>query len=129
LADEARRRAEEQRKFPLERRKQEDKLKQAMQQEQHFEHVKEQQKHSSNSAVKRKDRSKHEDEDGESGKRRKDQKTKMTYEEEQEDHYRNGYATMTGSDKSGKAPDHLLAAAGLDDSDAKDETGHPQSAI
>jgi RNA polymerase-associated protein CTR9 len=36
LADEARRWAEEQRKFPLERRKQEDKLKQVMQQEQHF---------------------------------------------------------------------------------------------
>jgi RNA polymerase-associated protein CTR9 len=141
LADEARRRAEEQRKFQLERRKQEDELKQVMQQEQHFERVKEQWKHSSNSAGKRKDRSKHDDEDGESGKRRrkggkrrKDQKTKMQYEEEEEDQYRNepeedDYATMTGGDRSGKAPDHLLAAAGLEDSDAEDDTGHPQTAI
>jgi RNA polymerase-associated protein CTR9 len=36
---------------------------------------------------------------------------------------------MTGGDKSGKAPDHLLASAGLDDSDAEDETGHPQSVM
>jgi RNA polymerase-associated protein CTR9 len=36
LADEARGWAEEQRKFPLERRKQEDELKQVMQQEQQF---------------------------------------------------------------------------------------------
>jgi RNA polymerase-associated protein CTR9 len=141
LADEARRRVEEQRKIQLEKRKQEDELKQVMQQEQHFERVKEQWKHSNNSAGKRKDRSKHEDEDGESGKRRrkggkrrKDQKSKMPYEEEEEDQYRNeqeedDYATMTGGDNSGKAPDHLLAAAGLDDSDAEDERGHPQSAI
>lgn len=141
LADEARRRAEEQRKFQLERRKQEDELKQVMQQEQNFERVKEQWKHSSNSAGKRKDRSKHEDEDGESGKRRrkggkrrKDQKSKMQFEEEEEDQYRNepeedDYTTMTGGDKSEKAPDHLLAAAGLEDSDAEDETGHHQSVI
>uniref|UniRef100_A0ACD5YLF7 Uncharacterized protein n=2 Tax=Avena sativa TaxID=4498 RepID=A0ACD5YLF7_AVESA len=141
LADEARRRAEEQRKFQLERRKQEDELKQVMQQEQHFERVKEQWKHSSSSAGKRKDRSKHEDEDGESGKRRrkggkrrKDQKSKTQYGEEEDDQYRNepeedDYATVTGGDRPEKAPDHLLAAAGLDDSDADDETGHPQSAI
>jgi RNA polymerase-associated protein CTR9 len=57
----------------------------------------------------------------------------MPYEKEEEDQYRNeqedDYATMTGSDKSGKAPGHLLAAAGLDDCDAKDDTGHPQSAM
>jgi RNA polymerase-associated protein CTR9 len=97
--------------------------------------------HSSNSAGKRKDRSKHEDEDGESGKRRrrggkrrKDQKTKMPYKEEEEDQYRNeqeedDYATMTGDDKSGKAPDHLLVSVGVDDYDAEDETGHPQSVM
>ncbi|VAI61180.1 unnamed protein product [Triticum turgidum subsp. durum] len=144
LADEARRRAEEQRKFQLERRKQEDELKQVMQQEQHFERVKEQWKTSNNTPGKRKDRSRNEDEDGDSGKkrrkggkRRKDQKTKMQYEDDEEDQYRNepdedDYANMSrdpGGDKPEKAPDHLLAAAGLEDSDAEDETGHPQSVI
>ncbi|RLN07648.1 hypothetical protein C2845_PM11G03610 [Panicum miliaceum] len=114
LAEEARRRAEEQRKFQLERRKEEDELKQIKQQEEHFERVKdsfpsggmlqkyslcallhkEQWKTSSHTPGKRKDRSKNEDEEG--GKR---------------------------------APDHLLAAAGLEDSDAEDDMGHPQSAI
>lgn len=142
LAEEARRRAEEQRKFQLERRKQEDELKQVMQQEQHFERVKEQWKTSSNTPGKRKDRSKHEDEDGggekrrrKGGKRRKDQKTKMQYGEEEEDEYRNepedDYANITrdtGGDKLEKAPDHLLVAAGLEDSDAEDDMV-PQSAI
>eukprot|EP00267_Zea_mays_P058031 XP_023158067.1 protein CTR9 homolog [Zea mays] len=40
LADEARRRAEEQRKFQLERRREEDELKQVKQQEEHFQRVK-----------------------------------------------------------------------------------------
>lgn len=145
LAEEARRRAEEQRKFQLERRKQEDELKQVMQQEQHFERVKEQWKTSSNTPGKRKDRSKHEDEEGGSekrrrkgGKRRKDQKTKTQYGEEEEDEYRDepegedDHANVTrdyDGDNSEKAPDHLLAAAGLEDSDADDDMGRPQSAI
>jgi RNA polymerase-associated protein CTR9 len=146
LADEARRKAEEQRKAQLERRKQEDELKQVMQQEQHFERVKEQWKTSSNTPGKRKDRSKHEDEEGggekrrkKGGRRRKDQKTKAHYGEEEEDEYRDepeaedDYANTARSNDGGdseKAPGHLLAAAGLEDSDAEeDDMGHPQSAI
>ncbi|KAL5211526.1 hypothetical protein ABZP36_022373 [Zizania latifolia] len=146
LADQARRKAEEQRKAQLERRKQEDELKQVMQQEQHFERVKEQWKTSSNTPGKRKDRSKQEDEEGGSekrrrkgGRRRKDQKTKTQYGEEEEDEYRDeqdaedDYGNMArgnNGDNSEKAPGHLLAAAGLEDSDAEDDDmGHPQSAI
>ncbi|XP_006647244.2 protein CTR9 homolog [Oryza brachyantha] len=145
LADEARRKAEEQRKAQLERRKQEDELKQVMQQEQHFERVKEQWKTSSNNPGKRKDRSKHEDEEGGSekrrrkgGRKRKDQKTKAHYGEEEEDEYRDepeaeddypNTARGNDGDDSEKAPGHLLAAAGLEDSDAEDDMGHPQSAI
>lgn len=54
----------------------------------------------------------------------------MQYEDDEEDQYRNepdedDYANMSrdpGGDKPEKAPDHLLAAAGLEDSDAEDET-------
>lgn len=143
LAEEARRRAEEQRKFQLERRREEDELKQVKQQEEHFQRVKEQWKTSSNTPGKRKDRSKTEDEEAgnkkrrRKGIRRKDQKTKMQYGEE-EDEYKDepeaddDYADLArynGADNSESAPDHLLAAAGLDDSDAEDDMGHPQSAI
>lgn len=143
LAEEARRRAEEQRKFQLERRREEDELKQVKQQEEHFQRVKEQWKTSSNTPGKRKDRSKTEDEEvgnkkrRRKGIRRKDQKTKMQYGEE-EDEYKDepeaddDYADLArynGADNSERAPDHLLAAAGLDDSDAEDDMGHPQSAI
>ncbi|CAL4888031.1 unnamed protein product [Urochloa decumbens] len=144
LAEEARRRAEEQRKFQLERRREEDELKQIKQQEEHFERVKEQWKTSSHTPGKRKDRSKNEDEDGGSekrrrgNKRRKDQKTKMQYGEEEEDEYRDepeaedDYANLSrdnDGDNSERAPDHFLAAAGLEDSDAEDDMGQPQSAI
>ncbi|KAK8462113.1 hypothetical protein SEVIR_1G148500v4 [Setaria viridis] len=145
LAEEARRRAEEQRKFQLERRREEDELKQIKQQEEHFERVKEQWKTSSHTPGKRKDRSKNEDEEGVSekrrrrgNKRRKDHKTKMQYGEEGEDEYRDepegedDYANLlrdNDGDNSERAPDHLLAAAGLEDSDAEDDMGHPQSAI
>lgn len=141
LAEEARRRAEEQRKFQLERRREEDELKQVKQQEEHFERVKEQWKTSSHTPGKRKDRSKTEDEEVGNEKRRrkgirrrKDQKTR----EEEEDEYKDepeaddDYADLArynGADNSERAPDHLLAAAGLDDSDAEDDMGHPQSAI
>ncbi|PVH66334.1 hypothetical protein PAHAL_1G211100 [Panicum hallii] len=144
LAEEARRRAEEQRKFQLERRREEDELKQIKQQEEHFERVKEQWKTSSHIPGKRKDRSKNEDEEGGSekrrrkgNKRRKDQKTKTQYGEDEEDEYRDepeaedDYANLSrdDGDNSERAPDHLLAAAGLEDSDAEDDMGHPQSAI
>ncbi|XP_066348969.1 protein CTR9 homolog [Miscanthus floridulus] len=145
LAEEARRRAEEQRKFQLERRREEDELKQVKQQEEHFERVKEQWKTSSHTPGKRKDRSKTEDEEVGNEKRRrkgirrrKDQKTKMQYGEEEEDEYKDepeaddDYADLArynGADNSERAPDHLLAAAGLDDSDDEDDMGHPQSAI
>nr|CAB3446557.1 unnamed protein product [Digitaria exilis] len=144
LAEEARRRAEEQRKFQLERRREEDELKQIKQQEEHFERVKEQWKTSTHTPGKRKDRSKNEDEDGGSEKRRKgtkrkkDQKTNMQYGEEDENEYRDepeaedDYANLSrdnGGENSERAPDHLLAAAGLEDSDAEDDMGHPQSAI
>ncbi|TVU30164.1 hypothetical protein EJB05_21773 [Eragrostis curvula] len=145
LADEARRIAEEQRKLQLEKRREEDELKQVMQQEEHFERVKEQWKASSNTPGKRKDRSKHEDEEGGSekrrrkgSKRRKDQKTNMQYGEEEEDEYReepeaeDDYANLSrdnDGDNTERAPDHLLAAAGLEDSDADDDMGQHQSAI
>lgn len=145
LAEEARRRAEEQRKFQLERRREEDELKQVKQQEEHFERVKEQWKTSSHTPGKRKDRSKTEDEEVGNEKRRrkgirrrKDQKTKMQYGEEEEDEYKDepeaddDYADLSrynGADNSERAQDHLLAAAGLEDSDAEDDTVHPQSAI
>lgn len=97
----------------------------------------EQWKTSSHTPGKRKDRSKTEDEEVGNEKRRrkgirrrKDQKTKMQYGEEEEDEYKDepeaddDYADLArynGADNSEKAPDHLLAAAGLDDSDAEDD--------
>ncbi|KAG2650481.1 hypothetical protein PVAP13_1NG163900 [Panicum virgatum] len=144
LAEEACRMAEEQRKFQLERRREEDELKQIKEQEEYFERVKEQWKTSSHTPGKRKDRSKNEDEEGGSekrrkgNKRRKDQKTKTQYGEDEEDEYRDepeaedDYANLSrdnDGDNSERAPDHLLAAAGLEDSDAEDDMGHPQSAI
>jgi len=143
LAEEACRMAEEQRKFQLERRREEDELKQIKEQEEYFERVKEQWKTSSHTPGKRKDRSKNEDEEGGSekrrkgNKRRKDQKTKTQYGEDEEDEYRDepeaedDYANLSrdnDGDNSERAPDHL-AAAGLEDSDAEDDMGHPQSAI
>jgi len=144
LAEEACRMAEEQRKFQLERRREEDELKQIKEQEEYFERVKEQWKTSSHTPGKRKDRSKNEDEEGGSekrrkgNKRRKDQKTKTQYGEDEEDEYRDepeaedDYANLSrdnDGDNSERAPDHLLAAAGLEDSDAEDDMGHTQSAI
>lgn len=97
----------------------------------------EQWKTSSHTPGKRKDRSKNEDEEGGSekrrrkgSKRRKDQKTKTQYEEDEEDEYRDepeaeddyvNLARDNDADNSERAPDHLLAAAGLEDSDAEDD--------
>ncbi|CAA0829302.1 Protein CTR9 homolog [Striga hermonthica] len=135
LADETRRKAEEQRKAQqMEKRKQEDELKQVMQQERHLERIKEQWKSSSGS--KRRDKPQNdEDEGGHSEKRRrkggkrKRKDKKQRYESdggdaevedheemEFEDHYNR---TNEGDDREGPSHD-VLAAAGLEDSDAED---------
>ncbi|CBI27821.3 hypothetical protein VitviT2T_016290 [Vitis vinifera] len=150
LAEEARRKAEEQRKFQLERRKQEDELKRVMQQEQHFERVKEQWK-SNNLNSKRKERSQIDDDEGgqserrrrKGGKRRKKDKSRYDSEEaradamddqdemEDEDtnmNHRESTNQMNNQDDDGEddAQD-LLAAAGLEDSDAEDDMAGPSS--
>ncbi|KAK4368595.1 hypothetical protein RND71_012387 [Anisodus tanguticus] len=150
LAEENRRKAEEQRKYQLERRKQEDELKQVMQQEQHLERIKEQWK-SSTPASKRKDRPQNEDdEDGhgerrrkKGGKRRKKDKksqyeseeaeAEMDGQEEVDDVDRNrnyeesDYQTNDHDDQAENNPQDILAAAGLEDSDAEDDTVAPAS--
>ncbi|KAL3332402.1 hypothetical protein AABB24_032798 [Solanum stoloniferum] len=150
LAEENRRKVEEQRKYQLERRKQEDELKQVMQQEQHLERIKEQWK-SSTPASKRKDRPQNEDDEGghgerrrkKGGKRRKRDKkshyeseeaeAEMDDQEEVDDVDRNrNYEescdqTNDHDDQAEKNPQDLLAAAGLEDSDAEDDTPAPSS--
>ncbi|KAK4713736.1 hypothetical protein R3W88_019643 [Solanum pinnatisectum] len=150
LAEENRRKVEEQRKYQLERRKQEDELKQVMQQEQHLERIKEQWK-SSTPASKRKDRPQNEDDEGghgerrrkKGGKRRKRDKKSHYESEEAEaemddqeevddvDHNRNyeeSYdQTNDHDDQAEQNPQDLLAAAGLEDSDAEDDTVAPSS--
>ncbi|KAJ6792120.1 protein CTR9-like protein [Iris pallida] len=146
LAEEARRRAEEQRKFQAERRKQEDELKQVMQQEEHFERIKEQWKHSANtSSGKRKERLQGEDEDGGERKRRKggkrrrkDKKNKAQYESgeeadrdnEPEEIEEEDANLMNDHDDDGadKTRDHLNAA-GLEDSDAEEDADAPSSVV
>ncbi|CAI0387866.1 unnamed protein product [Linum tenue] len=140
LAEKARRKAEEQRKFQLEKRKKEDENKRARQQDEDFERVKEQWKSSTSSASKRKDRLDIIDDDeagGHSGRRRKksgrkrrkkDKSSKFSQYEEMEE----GEAEMDGHEgddghgsyyreEKDPAPQDLLAAAGLEDSDAEDE--------
>ncbi|KAL5572369.1 hypothetical protein UlMin_021966 [Ulmus minor] len=147
LAEEARRKAEEQRKFQLERRMREDELKQVRQQEEHFERIKEQWK-SSTSGSKRRDRLEIDDEEGgghsekrrkKGGKRRKkDKHSRSRYETEdaeadmmddqEEPEYEDaktneeptGQINDQDDDAEANAPDPL-AAAGLEDSDAEDE--------
>lgn len=150
LAEENRRKAEEQRKYQLERRKQEDELKQVMQQEQHLERIKEQWK-SSTPASKRKDRPQTEDDEGghgekrrkKGGKRRKRDKKSHYESEEAEaemddqeemddgDLHRNYeepyYPTNDHDDQAEDNPQELLAAAGLEDSDAEDDTAAPSA--
>lgn len=145
LAEEARRKAEEQRKIQMERRKQEDELKQVMQQEKNLERIKEQWK-SSGPATKRKDRSHFEDEEGgnnekrrkKGGKRRKkDRGSKSRYETDEaeadimDDHEDDEDGNINYGDRSNPMNDQedegeekaqdLLAAAGLEDSDAEDD--------
>ncbi|XP_055824765.1 protein CTR9 homolog [Solanum dulcamara] len=150
LAEENRRKAEEQRKYQLERRKQEDELKQVMQQEQHLERIKEQWK-SSTPSSKRKDRPQNEDDEGghgerrrkKGGKRRKRDKkshyeseeaeAEMDDQEEVDDVDRNrnhevSYdQTDDHDDQAENNPQDLLAAAGLEDSDAEDDIVAPSS--
>lgn len=145
LAEEARRKAEEQRKFQLERRKQEDELKRVRQQEEHFERVKEQWK-SSTSASKRRDRADIDDGEGghgekrrrKGGKRRKKEKSSRSrYEMEEADmmddhdepedddanvNFREpGYQMNDQDDNAEENAQDVLAAAGLEDSDADDD--------
>ncbi|KAK8913860.1 hypothetical protein KSP39_PZI024157 [Platanthera zijinensis] len=135
LAEEAKRKADEQKKYQLERRKQEDELKRVIQQEENFERIKEQWKSHNTPGSKRKDRSHFEDEDGGSGenkrkkagKRRKKDKRKDHYEQgvdmedEQEEMDEDDAKQMNGQDEEAdRAQDHL-AAAGLEDSDVEDE--------
>ncbi|KAL0337224.1 UNVERIFIED_CONTAM: protein CTR9 [Sesamum calycinum] len=150
LADESRRKAEEQRKYQMEKRKQEDELKQVMQQEKHLERIKEQWK-SSSSASKRKDKPQTEDEEGgasekrrrRGGKRRKKDKRSRYESEEAEAEaeaddqeemeyddanmgYREQYNDANDNeDKDGDIPQDVLAATGLEDSDAEDNAAAP----
>ncbi|XP_030942518.1 protein CTR9 homolog [Quercus lobata] len=151
LAEEASRKAEEQRKFQLERRKQEDELKRVRQQEEHFQRIKEQWK-SSTPGSKRRERSEIDDEEGgnsekkkrKGGKRRKkDKGSKSRYETEEpeadmmddqedlEDEDANlNYREPTGQNDQDDAEENAhdpLAAAGLEDSDAEDDTAAPSS--
>lgn len=152
LAEEARRKAEEQRKFQLERRKQEDELKRVRQQEEHFERVKEQWK-STTSASKRRDRADIDDGEGghgekrrrKGGKRRKKEKSSRSrYEMEEADmmddhdepedddanvNFREpGYQMNDQDDNAEENAQDVLAAAGLEDSDADDDAAAPSSA-
>ncbi|KAL2529956.1 Protein CTR9-like protein [Forsythia ovata] len=146
LADESRRKAEEQRKLQLEKRKQEDELKQVMQQEKHLERIKEQWK-SSVSASKRKDRSQTEEEESghgekrrrKGGKRKKKEKTShyeseeveadMENQEEVEYEDANTNYSEVLEDQVENNPQDLLAAAGLEDSDAEDDAAAPLSNV
>lgn len=149
LAEENRRKAEEQKKLQLERRKQEEELKQMKQQEEHLERMKEQWKHTS--ASKRKDRTHAEDENGGRGekrrrkgekKRKREKKSRyeteeagdMDDQEEVEDEYVNrnykqaDNAVNDDGDEFEENPQDLLAAAGLEDSDAEADTVENPSA-
>ncbi|KAK9131368.1 hypothetical protein Sjap_011855 [Stephania japonica] len=152
LAEEARRKAEEQRKLQLEKRKQEDLLKQVRQQEEDFKRIKEQWR-STEPASKRKERLQMEDEDGrgekrrrKGGKRRKrDKKSRYEMDEtegdmmddhgemEDDDAYMNNQdgANQINDQEDDRADNnaHVLAAAGLEDSDAEDDAGAPSSNI
>ncbi|KAI4335229.1 hypothetical protein L6164_013895 [Bauhinia variegata] len=146
IAEEARRKAEEQRKYQLERRKQEDELKRVQQQEEHFRRVKEQWK--STQGSKRRERS--DDEEGGTNekrrrkggkKRKKDKHSKSRYDTEEteadmmgeqevedEDVDYGEPKTQMNDDDAEENAQGLLAAAGLEDSDADDEPAAPSAA-
>ncbi|KAL0904760.1 hypothetical protein M5K25_026909 [Dendrobium thyrsiflorum] len=136
LAEEARRKADEQRKYQLERRKQEDELKRVIQQEENFERIKEQWKnYSSTSGGKRKDRSHFEDDDGgngerkrkKGGKRRKKDKMKDHYEQEadiEDEQEEMDEAEAKQMNSQVEEADRANAHLGLEDSDAEDDMGY-----
>lgn len=140
IREEESRLAEEQKKVKLEKRKQEDELKKVMQQEQHLERIKE---HWKSSGSKRKDRAQNEDEEGggekrrrkSSGKKRKRDKkaeTQMDDQDEYEEDNNNNtnyYEQLNNDqvDNDDDNPQDLLAAAGLEDSDADNDAGDPSS--
>ncbi|KAL7133247.1 hypothetical protein ABFS83_12G127900 [Erythranthe nasuta] len=152
MAEESRKKAEEQRKVQMERRKQEDELKQVMQQEKHLDRIKEQWK-SSSSAPKRKDKPQTEDEEGghsekrrrKGGKRRrKDKKPRYEYEEVEADvedqddleyddtnvgYREEQYNDTNDVEDKEDVPQDLLAAAGLEDSDADDTAADAPSSM
>ncbi|KAL2945136.1 Protein CTR9-like protein [Bienertia sinuspersici] len=147
LAEEARRKAEEQQRLQMEKRKQDEELKRVKELEERFERVKEQLK-SSSQPSKRKERAQSEDEEGEhsekrrrkGGKKKKREKSEKSHYDEvepdrvryQEDmdgpHSDYGEPTnqlnMAYDDGEDNAQDPL-AAVGLEDSDAEDELGAP----
>ncbi|XP_028552962.1 protein CTR9 homolog [Dendrobium catenatum] len=135
LAEEARRKADEQRKYQLERRKQEDELKRVIQQEENFERIKEQWKNYSTSGGKRKDRSHFEDDDGgngerkrrKGGKRRKKDKRKDHYEQEadiEDEQEEMDEAEAKQMNSQVEEADRANAHLGLEDSDAEDDMGY-----
>ncbi|KAK3034481.1 hypothetical protein RJ639_032470 [Escallonia herrerae] len=127
MAEEIRRKAEEQRKVQLERRKQEDELKQVMQREEHLERIKEQWK-SSTPGSKRKDRLQTEDEDGGNEETAEGEDHEEMEDEDASMTYRESYDQIHDhDDQVDDNPQDLLAAAGLEDSDAEDDTLAPSS--
>lgn len=154
LAEEARRKAEEQRKFQMERRKQEDEQKRLKQEEEHFQRIKEQWKSSTPATSKRKERPEMDDDGGHSERRRrkggkrskKEKSSRSRYETEEgeagmmDDHeevededaninYQETANQMNDQDdEPAENAQDLLAAAGLEDSDAEDEAA-PSSAM
>lgn len=147
LAEEAKRKAEEQKKLQAEKRKQEEELKQIRQQEEHFQRIKEQWKYSVNVSnnSKRKERPQGEDDESgdggrrrrKGGKRRRKEKrgrSNNEYEGEpgmedepgpvyEEDANRSGHDDEI---EENKARDNFVAA-GLEDSDAENETEEPST--
>ncbi|MFS7991242.1 putative RNA polymerase-associated protein Ctr9 [Helianthus anomalus] len=139
IREEESRLAEEQKKVKLEKRKQEDELKKVMQQEQHLERIKE---HWKSSGSKRKDRGQSGDEEGGQGerrrrkgsskKRKRDKKTE-THTDDQDEYDDDNNANTNYYEPENQVnnqvnndeddPQDLLAAAGLEDSDADDDPG------
>ncbi|GLJ29462.1 hypothetical protein SUGI_0580760 [Cryptomeria japonica] len=131
LADEAKRKADEERRIQMERRKQEEELRRVMQQEEQFERVKELWK------SKRKDRDDDDDEAGQAEKKRKKEKKKKKKDKDHKayDSYMEepdvamedeaNYMSDKAEADAENAQD-LLAAAGLEDSD-DGETNSPVS--
>ncbi|KAL5703019.1 Protein CTR9 [Ranunculus cassubicifolius] len=138
LAEEALRKAEEQRKYQLEKRKQEEEIKQVRQQEENFNRVKETWK-STPAVAKRKERSHAEDEEGggkrkrKGGKRRKKEKKTFHYDLEDEAEPNsnmnddNGMSDYHEEDQNQQAEENLLAAAGLEDSDVEEDIDEPSA--